>query len=281
MNAPLRQVLVHLDSTASSAARLRLARHLAGEHGASVSALYAAVPSLVEVPYAGEVGGGVAASLAAFDEELRQAARARFDEVMREPGAQASWSATGEVPLAGAVAQQALYADLLVLGQHDASDPARSRLPADFVPSVIAASGKPAIVVPFVGWTRPVGRTVVIAWKETPQAARAVAAALPLLQRAAAVHVVSWAAGRPPPLQGPRLDLEGYLRLHGVDTRWNHYSEDEPAALGELLLSRAFDLDADLLVMGCYGHSRVREWVLGGVSRTVLGAMTLPVLMAH
>ena len=51
--------------------------------------------------------------------------------------------------------------------------------------------------------------------------------------------------------------------------------------MGDLLLSRAFDLDADLLVMGCYGHSRAREWVLGGTSRTVLQSMTLPVLMAH
>lgn len=281
MNAPLRQLLVHLDSTASSAARLRLARLLAGEHGAAVTALYASVPALLEVPYVGEVGGGIAASLAAVDEELRQAARARYDEVMREPGAQASWSATAEVPLAGAVAQQALYADLLVLGQHDTSDPASGLLPADFTPSVIAASGKPAIVVPYVGWSGPVGETIVIAWKETLQSARAVAAALPLLRRAAVVHVLAWGAGKPPPLQGARLDLAGYLRLHGVEPRWHDHPEDEPSALGELLLSQAFDLDADLMVMGCYGHSRAREWVLGGVSRTVLGAMTLPVLMAH
>ena len=74
--------------------------------------------------------------------------------------------------------------------------------------------------------------------------------------------------------------MNGYLWRHGVEAIW-HREGQEPQALGELLLSRAFDLHADLLVMGCYGHSRTREWLLGGTSRTVLRAMTLPVLMAH
>jgi len=79
---------------------------------------------------------------------------------------------------------------------------------------------------------------------------------------------------------GKRLDLRGYLRLNGVEASWQEQG-NETSALGELLLSRSFDLGADLLVMGCYGHSRAREWVLGGTSRTVLESMTLPVLMAH
>jgi nucleotide-binding universal stress UspA family protein len=65
-----------------------------------------------------------------------------------------------------------------------------------------------------------------------------------------------------------------------VDAVWHRHGA-EPQALGELLLSRVCDLEADLLVMGCYGHSRAREWVLGGTSRTVLRSMTVPVLMAH
>ena len=65
-----------------------------------------------------------------------------------------------------------------------------------------------------------------------------------------------------------------------MSAQW-HRDPGEPAEIGELLLSRCADLSADLLVMGCYGHSRAREWVLGGTSRTVLHSMTLPVLMAH
>lgn len=91
--------------------------------------------------------------------------------------------------------------------------------------------------------------------------------------------MISW-AGEEPAIGGERLDLRGYLKLHGVEATW-HREGEEPEELGQLLLSRTFDLEADLLVMGCYGHSRVREWLLGGTSRVVLQSMTLPVLMAH
>ena len=125
-----------------------------------------------------------------------------------------------------------------------------------------------------------VGQTVVIAWKPTREAARAVSAAVPLLQRARRVHVMAWGEDEEQ-VTGARLDLDGYLKLRGVEPVWHREGGEEPADLGDLLLSRAFDLEADLLVMGCYGHSRAREWVLGGTSRTVLRSMTLPVLMAH
>jgi nucleotide-binding universal stress UspA family protein len=184
------------------------------------------------------------------------------------------------VPIAGAVAQQALYADLLVLGQRNPADEAARSLPPDFVESVLLASGRPALVLPYVGWNGAVGDSVAIAWKETPEAARAVRAAIPILQRAGRVHVLAWGGEEAPRVSGDALDLERYLRLHRVQVTW-HREGGEPRELGELLLSRVFDLGADLLVMGCYGHGRAREWILGGVSRTILDAMTLPVLMAH
>jgi nucleotide-binding universal stress UspA family protein len=123
-----------------------------------------------------------------------------------------------------------------------------------------------------VGEFETLGRDVLVAWKPTPEAARAVQAALPLLHAARQVHVAAWG-------DDPR-EIERLLLLHGIDARYHR----EPAAdahVGELLLSRAADLSADLLVMGCYGHSRTRELVLGGASRRVLQSMTLPVLMCH
>ena len=100
-----------------------------------------------------------------------------------------------------------------------------------------------------------------------------------MLERARRVHVLS-SSDADDAVSGQRLALDSYLKLHGVEATW-HRETGEPELLGELLLSRAFDLEADLLVMGCYGHSRAREWVLGGTSRTVLRSMTLPLLMAH
>jgi nucleotide-binding universal stress UspA family protein len=223
----------------------------------------------------------VASDLVALDEERRARTLQAFDEAMTSPGPLAAWAqANNDVPMIGAFAQQALFADLLILGQHQSDDEAGRTVPPDFVETVLAASGRPAVVLPYVGWAGPIGETVAIAWKETAEAARAVSAAMPFLQRAARVHVVIWGEPGEPAVGGQQLDLQGYLKLHGVAATW-HHGGPEPAAIGELLLSRACDLGADLLVMGCYGHTRAREWVLGGASRTILRSMTLPVLMAH
>ena len=282
MRSAIGQLLVHLDTSSRSGARLEFARALAQRHGASLKALYAATPSLVAVPYGIEGGANLAVQMRTIDDERRIRARAAFDEIMKKPGASAAWSDFTEFPVIGGFARQALYADLMVLGQCAYERLEAADVPSDFVESVMSASGKPALVVPWAGAVRDPAGTVVIAWKETPQAARAVAAAMPLLQRARRVHVVTWAYGEPETTVGgsPALTLDSYLRAHAVEATWHRYG-DEPPHSGELLLSTACDLEADLLVMGCYGHGRVREWVLGGMSRTILQSMTLPVLMAH
>ncbi len=273
-----RQLLVHLDAGARNVPRLRAARAIAQTEGAAVAACYAVIPSVVEAPYAGELAPQLIESLDAWDRERRDRARKAFDVENREPGVSVTWAELSGMGTVAEFANQALYADLLVLGQNDPAQPAGA--PTDFNEAVILASGKPALVLPYTGWAAPIGQSAVIAWKDTPQAARAVAAAMPLLRRAERVHVVRWGPAAESSVSGERLDLRGYLRCHGVEARW-HERDDEPANAAELLLSQAFDLNADLLVMGCYGHSRVRELVLGGMSRTILKSMTLPVLMAH
>jgi nucleotide-binding universal stress UspA family protein len=280
MSTTIQQVLVHLDPTRAAERRLAAARGLAGRLSASLAALYAATPAFIELPYAPELGPTLAADLVRIDEDRRVQALKMFDAAMTTPGPMASWSQTGEVPTVGAFAQQALFADLLVLGQHDPDDPASSSLPPDFVESVLAASGRPAVVIPRIQGSQAIGDSVVIAWKQTREAARAVTAALPLLRRAQEVHVLAWGEEPETQVGGARLHLDGYLRLHGIVPTW-YRGGPEPEAIGEHLLSRAFDVGADLLVMGCYGHGRAREWVLGGASRTILRSMTLPVLMAH
>lgn len=280
MSSSLKQVLVHLDATQGVQHRLAAARHIAQEHGAALGGLYAATPVFMELPYAPEMIPTLAAELVQVEEERRRRCRELFDQAMTGPGPLAAWSQTSEVPITAAFSQQALFADLLVLGQHDPSDPAAAAVPPDFPESVLIASGRPALVVPRVGWSGTIGWNIAIAWKETPEAVRALVAALPLLQRAGRVHVLTWDDEAPPAIEGTRLELDGYLRLHGVQATW-HRGGPEPDALADLLLSRCFDLEADLLVMGCYGHGRAREWILGGVTRSVLRSMTLPVLMAH
>lgn len=279
MKTSPKQLLVHLDASSRATERLRVARQLGQQYGAAVAALYAVAPSLVEQPFSPEIGPGVAAILRQIDDEQLARASTMFDRSLQSISVPVSWGEVRDYPAAGAFAQQALYADLLVLGQHDPSDLKSTDVPADFAETVMAISGKPAIILPYTAVPPVMGETVVIAWKATREAARAVTAAMPLLQGARRVHVISW-AGDEPAIGGERLDLRGYLKLHGVEATW-HREGEEPEELGQLLLSRTFDLEADLLVMGCYGHSRVREWLLGGTSRVVLQSMTLPVLMAH
>ncbi|MEO7159433.1 MAG: universal stress protein [Polaromonas sp.] len=280
MNASLAQLLVHLDASPQAMQRLEVARRIGQAQGAAVTALYAVTPHFVELPFAPEIGSSIAASLRDIDDGLRAQTRSAFDQLLATPGADMAWAEIREDPVMAAFAQQALYADLLVLGQHDPSSISSSGVPTDFVETVMLVSGKPALILPYAGGLpQDIGKTVVIAWKPSREAAHAVSAAMPLLQRAAHVHVLNW-SGDEELIEGQRLGLDGYLRLYGVQATW-HREGAEPKDLGELLLSRAFDLQAELLVMGCYGHSRTREWILGGTSRTILQSMTLPVLMAH
>ena len=280
MNARLAQLLVHLDTSAQTLQRLAAARQIGQAQGAAVTALYAVSPGLVELPFAPEIGPGIAASLRGIDEDLKQRAFDAFKQSLAMPGIDMAWAEMGDYPAMAAFTQQALFADLLVLGQHDPAATSVSGVPADFVESILVMSGKPALIVPHSGaLPAAIGHTVVIAWKPSREAARAVSAAIPLLQQARRVVILSW-SGDEEAVQGHRLNLNGYLRLHGIEAEWQHQGSENDA-LGEMLLSRACDVGADLLVMGCYGHSRAREWVLGGTSRTVLASMTLPVLMAH
>lgn len=280
MNGSFAQLLVHMDALPKAQQRLETARRLGQAQGAAVTALYAVMSHFVELPFSPEIGPGIASALQDIDDQQRRLARSAFDQVLATPGTPVEWAEIREDPMMAAFAQQAFYADLMVLGQHDPSTASSSGVPSDFAENVMVMSGKPALILPYAGMLPTViGETVVIAWKPAREAARAVSAAMPLLKRARRVVILSW-SGDDEKVVGKRLDLRGYLRLNGVTADWLEQG-DEPSALGELLLSRCFDVGADLLVMGCYGHSRAREWVLGGTSRTVLESMTLPVLMVH
>lgn len=134
-------------------------------------------------------------------------------------------------------------------------------------------------MIPCTGRFTTIGRNVLIAWKPTRECARAVAGALPLMRRAERVNVVSWGKDNFGPAE-TTFGIVRALRWHGIEATAHRYP-DVPDDPGEILLSHAADHASDLLVMGCYGHHRIRELLLGGVTRTVLQSMTLPVLMAH
>jgi nucleotide-binding universal stress UspA family protein len=140
--------------------------------------------------------------------------------------------------------------------------------------------GRPVVALPYAGHVGTFAENVLIAWDGSREAARAVADALPLLRRArfVTVTVVHRMHGTVAP-EG--IDVAAFLQRHGIHASFSTVPRVAGISTGETLLNRLSDLHADLLVMGAYGHPRVQERVLGGVTRTMLETMTVPVLMSH
>lgn len=272
----IKRSLVVLDASPRSAVRLKLAHALARAQEGEVTVFYGVLPTMLATPWAAGEGMASAASLMAeVDEEQRQRARAVFQQA--GDADRLRWLDGGSSPY-WALLQQSFTHDLLVLGQPDTTDTRTGALPADLVPAAITDSGRPALVIPAAGAFESTDGPVLVAWKPTREAARAVAAALPWLRRAPQVHL---AAQEDPDAEDPSLAaLERWLQLQGVRATVRRHRL-VAGEVGERLLSLAAEVGAALLVMGCYGHSRTREWVLGGATRTVLQTMTLPVLMVH
>lgn len=277
--SPLKSILLHLDPSPRSEVRLLLARELAVRHAAALTALYATAPSLLDLPFAmSQDASGAQPALTDLYDSRRADARRVF-ESNRAALPEMAWRELEGEPVAAGVARLALLADLLVLGQHDPNDSHAIGVPADFVASVLMASGRPAVIIPFAGAFATLGREVLVAWKPTRESARALWGSLPLLQSAQRIHVTTAATSSDG--RADITELENWLRLNEVSAHVVPHAALPADTPGEALLSLAADIGADLLVMGCYGHSRARELVLGGASRTVLNSMTLPVLMAH
>lgn len=277
----MQSILVHMDASPRSGVRLELARQLARQHGANMlCALLAISPRLVPM-LTGPIVADVPPPLVPeVDKDQLARARAVFDRALEERAdPPMAWDVVPGDPPAWGFAQAALYADLMVLGQKDPKDPYTVDVPDDFVEDVLLQGGKPGLVVPYTHDATTMGDNVLVAWKPSRECARAVAAAVPLMQRARSVQVVCWGEENFTPAE-TTFGIGRYLQWHGVTAKVRRY-RDEPDDIGDLLLSLAFDEGSDLLVMGCYGHSRLREIVLGGATRVVLRSMTCPVLMAH
>jgi nucleotide-binding universal stress UspA family protein len=210
---------------------------------------------------------------------LAEAQRSYGDCLRRTGFERSEWRASDTDALS-VVALHARYADLVVIGQQKPDS--TGGVSREFERSLPAVAGRPVLVVPYAFERRPVGRQVLVAWNASREAARAVVDALPFLMRADQVHVVAFDPQVSARAHGeePGADIALYLARHGVKVAVSRYDAQDMDT-GNLLLSRAFDLSADLIVMGAWGHSRLREFVLGGVTRTLLESMTVPVLMSH
>lgn len=220
------------------------------------------------------------------DERRRQAADnaarkigSEFQTICSRLGISSEWR-LGEGDTVDLAVEHARYADLTIVGQVNPEKPPAGA--AASLPERLAlASGRPVLIIPYVGRYETIGTRALVSWNRTREAVRAVNDALPILRRAEQVTVLSInpEQGDPRP-SPPGVDVALHLARHGVNVETS-YTVAQDIAVGSAILSRASDLGVDLIVMGCYGHSRFRELILGGASREILGHMTVPVLMSH
>ena len=275
-------ILVHLDHSPRSAVRVAMAARWSRAHeshlvGLLPTGLYDGVIPADAIPT------GMTDAIAESADYLRRRAEA-IARAFRQ-GIAGAATLSYEVRMVDGVTVDAVVrfgraSDLLVLGQSDAAedlDTTARRLPEQ----VLMEAGRPVLVVPSAGAFDAMPENIVVAWDGSREAAVALQAALPALRRAARVTLVSLRHPRDADAAQQWLvpDTVQHLRRHGVQARAESLMTE--IDLADALLSRLSDLGADLLVMGGYGHSRLRECVLGGVTRQILAQMTVPVLIAH
>jgi nucleotide-binding universal stress UspA family protein len=282
-----KDILVQLDNGPRSEVRLALAARLAQRSGGHLTGVYVVDIPSVEFFYGAAMPLG-SSGAEQFVDQMRADALAAagpvetgFRELLRREALEGEWRLVeGDRPTA--VALHARYADLTVLGQDNPYD-RRDGVDHDAVTvAALMSSGRPVLVVPFAGAFPTFGEHVLVAWNASREAARAVNDAMPLLAQAKMVTVLAINPRRGLGEHGdvPAADIALHLARHGVRAEAAHTVATDIAE-GEALLSYAADIGADLIVAGAYGHSRARELVFGGVTRTLLHEMTAPVFLSH
>jgi nucleotide-binding universal stress UspA family protein len=283
----IRKILVPVDGTPAARPVLETAfavgRHLA----AHVEALHVRPDPRDAIPLVGEgMSGAMIEELITITEEegASRAAKARamFDEVREaaafptegkpsSTGLSAAWrEETGRED--EATVHSGRLADLVVVGRPTAQAEAPSRMTFN---AALFETGRPVLVAP-LQTVQSIGRTIAIAWSGSAEASRAVAAALPFIERADASVILSIASDDTAGTAG--TELADYLAWHGLAAGC-HTVSGEGVAVGEALLKACAGVD--LLVMGAYTHSRLRQLILGGTTRHVLEQAAIPLLMAH
>ncbi len=271
-------ILVYIDPGKYSEKRLEAAIGLARRYDACLVGLYAFSPYIPP----GYIMAHMGAEIVTAQNKVAVESMSRAEEIFRKQTSAAGlekteWQTVFEDPV-NAMMLQARYADLIVLSQSDPSDDSGVAMASP--ERLVLCSCRPVLILPNAGDFPSIGKRILVAWNGSQEATRAVSNAIPLLTSAENVYVM---AVNSKPVGDDSLqseDMVRYLQRLGVRARVEDVHGVEIDA-GNELLSRAADLSADLIVMGCYGHSRLKEWVLGGATRTVLESMTVPVLMSH
>lgn len=270
----LKHLVVHVDSGARTQQRLDLAITLARRFGATLTGLFSESPLIGPAIVGRRTRDNLAKAMAE--------ARATFEARTKAAGIPTQWwqiEGTDYGEVLGWTVVSCRYADLAVFAQHEEDG---SRLPDDLVEQVLVESGRPMLVVPYVGEYPDVGKRVLVAWTGSRDSARALNDAMPFLTGADEVRVISFqhpstgTTGGP----SPHLDVIAHLRMHGVDAGYERMIVEDFGMIDHLL-NRAADWSADLTVIGGYGVRGFPYLARSNTTRDLLRTMTTPVLLSH
>jgi len=273
----IKDILLHIDTSDRGSSVSDFAISLATELGAHLTAAGVVLDIVPPASFMGEYPYDI---MAEAIEQAREAAEEHYKKL----AAAAPATVQTELVVTQAISGQARedfgrlarHFDIAVVGQGGDEGGSDDELMAE---GALFASGRPVFVVPNIHKGPAKLGKAMVCWDGGLPGARAVAGAIDILKRAGKVEVVTIAGRNLPNEELPGFNITRHLTRHGISATLKKL----PAAqdIGATLLSYAADSGADYLVMGAYGHSRLREFVLGGTTRTILGSMTVPVLMAH
>lgn len=273
----IRTIAVHLPTAELSPRLLDIATQLAKTHDALLIGVHV-LPAVVI--YADATVSMSTEYIVAQQEAFREDARAieqAFRSRVEAAGIASEWSdtETGDEPTMRAASTICNTTDLVIATQYHDSIPAAAGYSPD---ELVLGTGRPVLIIPVAGDPAPLGSRVLVAWNGSREAARAAFDCLPLLRPGAAMRLISVDSARG---DASIRAMARALSSHGVEPVPLSVSRGEGRSVPEEILKDAGDFGADLLVVGCYGHSRLRETVFGGATTRILRDMTLPVLMAH
>ena len=252
---------------------------IAETFGAHVAGIAFNYEPVIPPTIMGSIPASLIDSQRAANETAAAGAIATFDAAAKRAGVSFE-TRTVTAGLAGAADRFGAMArrfDLSVVAQGEPDKAAPEELIAE---GALFGSGRPVVVVPYIQKSGVKLDRVMVAWDASRNAARAVADAMPFLHKAKAIEVVIVASERPKSDEIPGADIGHHLARHGLKVEVKRIVA-AGTDVADTILSHAADTSADFIVMGGYGHSRLREFILGGATRGILSSMTIPVLMSH
>jgi nucleotide-binding universal stress UspA family protein len=272
----IKTILLHLNNDPQLESRIETALNLAALHGAHIKALYTIAQVTVPTSFMGYVPPEFIEHSKVAEEKQAAEAKAKLDKLSSAAGQEIEFVVEeGYAP--DLINEHAVAVDVVIVGQGDpdADNNMQSQYIAD---ELVVSSPRPVLVIPYAGEYKKFGKHVLVAWNNSREASRALHEALPFLANADKVTLLSVNADEDESYE--TAHVIAHLKRHGIEATFKAGVWPD-IKVGDALLDALVDYSADMLVMGAYGHSRLREMILGGATENTLAHMTAPVLFAH